>query len=222
MNRNLPFKLRRLIIYGFYVGCFAAVVGPPVVIVGWILFLPRLAGIGGDELEFVELSGAEVQRLHGWCLPDAVDPSDVKSVSCRTNSSRDSHSTWTRVVTSPKSAEMWRYDVHRRQKLGAFEHPPDELIEGSECVDRSIPGPPSTNQKTGEEPAWWSPPLMSFESTEVMIWYKHYDSGVARGTYTAYDTRSLTLWIYSFQAQHHRFWQPGDLPEGVAFSNLVP
>jgi hypothetical protein len=95
-----------------------------------------------------------------------------------------------------------------------------QLEEGIEGVQRTIAGPPSMDGRTGDVPEWWTPPDIQFEATELMLWYKRYDSGIGRGTFTAFDKETGTLWIYSFSCQHFELWEPGELPEGNVIARI--
>jgi hypothetical protein len=210
--------LRRAFVVLFYVGCASAVL-LCVVTLGSFFLLP-LVMFGEDGTEFVDLPGPEAHRQLQSSWPSTVDPADVRSVSSRTNASRDSYSTWTRLVLSPDAAAEWTKDAHRSEERSVLSHHRDHFKQGAEGVRRTIAGPPSTREKTGDEPAWWTPPSMKFEATEAMLWYRDYDSGVARATWSAYDENNETLWIYSFAAQHHLLWPHGEVPEGERFSNI--
>lgn len=203
----------------FYVGC-ALAVALCVVVPGSLVLLPFLMPFGDEETGFVDLPGSEAHRQLQSSWPSTVDPADVRNVSSRTNASRDSYSTWTRLVLSPHAAAEWTKDAHRSEERSVLSQRPDHFKHGAEGVRRTIAGPPSTLAKTGDEPAWWTPPSMEFKATEAMLWYRDYHSGVARATWSAYDENSETLWIYSFAAQHHLLWPHGEVPEGERFSNI--
>ena len=191
-----------------YVLFFAAIASVPIA-----LLLPR------PDTNFVDLPADRVQRLIAWS--DSIDTSNVQRVSHHSNSSRDSHSTWLCIKTDPKSAQTWMDHIHDEQEKWSLEciH---ELHEGLEGVHHTIFGEPPMNWQTGENPTWWNPPRNSYRTTEVMLWYDDYDSGVGRATYSGYDTTTSELWIYEYASQHDKLWMPGNRPTGTDFSTVNP
>ena len=76
------------------------------------------------------------------------------------------------------------------------------------------------HRQTGTTPTWWSPPAIDFRATELMKWYRGYDSGVGRATYSGYDETTKTLWIYEYSCQHDQLWSQGNVPTGQQFSTI--
>ena len=58
------------------------------------------------------------------------------------------------------------------------------LNSDPELIDRVIHDKPDLRQATGTPPAWWAPPSIDFQATEIMLWYKTDPSGVARCIYS--------------------------------------
>ncbi len=183
----------------------------------WIFDSILASAFGVSDREFTGLAGKDAAHriVGGW--PATVDPDEVQSASQKYSSSRDSHSTWYRVVLSQKAASAWQNEIHASEaqvSRGSLHH----LHEGFEGVCRSERGPPPLHQQTGTTPAWWSPPAIDFRATEVMLWYKGYDSGVGRAAYSGYDESTKTLWIYEYGCQHDLLWRRGNVPAGLQFS----
>jgi hypothetical protein len=137
-------------------------------------------------------------------------------VSYKSESSRDSYSSWYRITLSATAAGKWTNQIHKHQEdwsrgcLG-------DLHERLEGVHRTISGPPPLHSQTGETPNWWTPPNIDFRATEVMLWYTHYDSGVGRATYTSFDNLAGVLWMYDYACQHDKLWTHGNVPTGNVF-----
>ncbi len=207
-------KIRRFVIITV-VAAFALVPVAFVTIVVAFLLQPW-----GSAREFTGLPGKDAAGQLEQCWPSSVDPAQVQEVSHKLDCTIDSHSQWQKIVLSPQAAAAWQDDVHLREEQTSRSvlH---RLHEGLEGVHRIQQGAaPALRRQTGSTPPWWSPPAIDFRATEVMLWYKHYDSGVARATYSGYDEATQTLWIYEYAAQHDRLWSPGCLPEGRRFSTL--
>lgn len=188
---------------------------------GVLVVLPFLlnpfAGFAGQS-EFTELSaGAAIRRLSNW--PDGVATSDVETVSYKSAYSRDSYSSWYRIKLADDAASTWINQIHSHQEEWSKRCLHD-LHEGLEGVHRTIEGPPPQHSQTGETPSWWWPPTINFRATEVMLWYKDYDSGVGRATYTAFNTSDRTLWMYDYACQHNTLWTQGNVPSGSVFTTL--
>lgn len=215
MPSHLWRKTRTVIRYAVYGGCVFAVIWA-VFICGSFLLNP-FAGFAGES-EFAELSASAAKRhLPNW--PVGVATSDVKSVSYKSAYSRDSYSSWYRIQLTADAASIWTNQVHSHQEEWSKRCLHD-LHEGLEGVHWTIGGPPPLHSQTGETPAWWSPPTIDFRATEVMLWYKNYDSGVGRATYSAFDTSDRTLWMYDYACQHDTLWPQGNVPIGNVFSTL--
>ena len=158
--------------------------------------------------ENVDLRGDVAQRqlTHAW--PDGIDPKAVTSVSRIAEQSRDSFSVWWRVVTTPDVAKRWSESLHSKAVVtyAEFVGTDGTSVEG---VRRTINGRIPLGNYTGNIPKWWSPPSQPCDATEAMLWYAGGDSGVARGTYTKYDTKSGVLWVYEYGCQHDLLWPKG-------------
>ena len=172
----------------------------------------------GGKIEFVDLNGSRAKKqLNDW--PKTVAPGDVQLVSCTSESSRDSYSSWLRIKLTKKAAELWQNDVHIGRKP-KNEDWSDDFYEGFEGVHRIIGGPPPLHWQTGETPVWWNPPSLDFRATEVMIWYKNYDSGIGQASYSGFDKTKNELWIYDHSSQHDILWSGGEIPDGDCFGNI--
>lgn len=196
--------------FAFYGGCVLLVLfalGLP------YLFDPFGGWAGRVELDAVAGTVARDQ-LNAW--PPAVAPGDVENVTCKLQSTIDSHSSWYRLQLTPDAAASWMNSVHAAEESESHEKQGDH-IEGVEGVHRMIPGPPPLHRQTGETPDWWTPPEVEFRATEVMVWYRNYSSGVGRATYSAFDESSGVLWIYEYGAQHDLLWTRGQPPAGDRF-----
>ena len=170
--------------------------------------------------EFVELNGRQAKRrMAEW--PSNVDPSEVKTASFKTEWARDSYSSWYRITLSPKAAKKWRDEFHDQKEMGPQEYI-GHLHEGYEGIHRTILGPPPQHWQTGDTPKWWDPPSIDFRSTEVMVWYDNFDSGVGQAVYSAFNPENGELWIYDYAAQHDELWQNGKMPSGDAFGKPPP
>lgn len=161
--------------------------------------------------EFSNLSGSvAIQRL-GDAWPSSVDPRAVESISYKTQQSRDSFSTWFRIKLSKNTAKLWADHTHMEQERSSKQAMSNHH-ESIECVHRIVDGPPPLHHQTGETPAWWSPPSINFRATEIMLWYKGFDSGIGRAVYSVFDESTGILWIYEYAAQHDKLWSPGKMP----------
>jgi len=145
-----------------------------------------------------------------------VDPKDVEKVTWVYESTIDSHSSWYRVKLTPDAATAWTDRIHSEAEKNDDSH--GDHIEGVEGVHRTVPGPPPLRQQTGETPGWWTPPVIEFRATEVMIWYRNSSSGYGRATYSAFDKAAEVLWIYEYGAQHDLLWTRGQSPAGESFT----
>jgi hypothetical protein len=201
--------IRRIIVITFYLSCIAIV--PLAIMAAWSTISLILHPFGsGVEIDSTGLSGvAAKQRLiENW--PSAVNADSVELVNYKYESSRDSYSTWYRIILDRDSALAWGDFIHARQEKSAA----DEHHEKVEGIRRTVTGPPPLHRQTGVTPAWWSPPGIDVRATEVMKWYKDYYSGVGRATYSAYDDSTHTLWIYEYACQHDLLWAHDSMPEG--------
>ena len=195
-----------------------AVIG--VVVIWAIAFVWSVLSIltdpfGGAD-EFIGVGGSEAKSRLAEIWPSMVDPSDVQSLSCKTESSRDSYSSWFKIKLLPAAAEKWQDDIHAQQE-SSCNGAADKMHEPAEGVRREVNGPPPFHRQTGTTPAWWLPPPMPFRATEAMLWYQNYNSGVARATYSGFDPASSTLWVYQYACQHDQLWSPGVVPAGRKF-----
>lgn len=201
--------------YLFYAGCAGVFVLAPVLCV---LFLMNLLSGFAGESEFTQLSGSAArQRLSAW--PEGVDAEEVESVSYKVEYTRDSYSAWYRLQLSADAASTWMNRIHRRQEDWSKQSV-DPLYEGCEGVHRMITGPPPQHRQAGDTPSWWTPPGIDFRTTEVMLWYTNYDSGVGRATYSAFDQSTGVLWVYDYASQHDILWPHGSIPAGDVFSTI--
>jgi hypothetical protein len=208
-------NVRTVIRFAVYGGCVLAVIWA-VFICGSILINP-FAGFAGES-EFATLSAnAAKRRLPDW--PNGVATSDVEIVSFKSAYSRDSYSSWYCIKLTEDAASTWSEQVHTHQKQWSKQCLHD-LHEGLEGVTRTIDGPPPLHSQTGETPTWWSPPMIPFLATEVMLWYDDFYSSVGRATYTAFDATTQTLWIYDYACQHDTLWKQGNIPSGDIFTTL--
>ena len=169
------------------------------------------------KIEFANCPGLEAKRQLEHVWPPAVDVSAVQTVSYRRKWSIDSYSTWYRIRLSPDAAAKWSDHLHAEQARQAAQtrlgQDRDSLVEG---VHRTIAGSPSLRYRTGGIPVWWSsPPEIEFRATEVMEWYADYRSRGPYATYSAFDKRTQTLWVYCYACQHARLWPPGEMPTGT-------
>jgi hypothetical protein len=208
-------NVRTTIRYLVYGGCAFALIWA-VFVCGSFLLSP-FEGFDGES-EFIALSAQTAKRrLPDW--PDGVSESDVESVSYKSSHSRDSYSSWYCVKLTNKAARSWQDHAHLHQETCSRQclNKRDEGLEG---VRRTIDGPPPLHSKTGETPAWWSPPTIAFRATEVMLWYDTFYSGIGRATYTAFDASKQTLWIYDYACQHDTLWKQGNIPSGEVFTTL--
>jgi hypothetical protein len=165
--------------------------------------------------EIVNSPGHVAKKRFGEDWPPSVDPAMVQSVSCKSETSRDSYASWYRIQLNSESARKWMDHMHSKQEhdsRSSLHH----LHEGLEGVRRTIIGPPPTRWQTGNAPSWWSPPSIEYRATEIMLWYRNYDSGVGRATYSAFEPGADTLWIYDYASQHNQLWSPGDSTLGMA------
>lgn len=215
MSHNAWRTFRTIVRYAFYAGC-VVVIALPLLISASFLVNP-FAGFAGAS-EFTELSGSVAKRrLPNW--PVGVNPAQIQNVSYKREYSRDSYSSWYRIQLGRDAASTWMNHVHQHQENSSKRclHGLHEKLEG---VHRIILGPPPQHPQTGETPAWWMPPSIDFRSTEVMLWYSNYDSGVGRATYSGFDESTGTLWIYDYASQHDILWPHGIVPAGNEFSNF--
>jgi len=199
---------RRSIVVVIFVAC-AAVVLTAVLAVGAFLLNP-FAGFDGSK-EFTNLSGSLAKQRLDTAWPSSVDPGVVESASYRTQWSRDSFSSWFRIKLTKDAAKLWAENVHAEQERYSSWAKGDHH-ESIECVHRIVDGPPPLHHQTGETPGWWSPPSVSFRATEIMLWYKGFDSGVGRAAYSAFDESTGILWMYEYASQHDKLWFPGKMP----------
>jgi hypothetical protein len=65
---------------------------------------------------------------------------------------------------------------------------------------------------TADIPKWWSPPTVTGDATENMLWHADATYGVAQGCYTIYDVSNEVLWVYEYAAQHDSHWERGKRP----------
>ncbi|MFO0943283.1 MAG: hypothetical protein U0930_21320 [Pirellulales bacterium] len=213
MSRNAWRNARTVIRCAFYV-CCVMVLLLPILFCGLVLLNP-FSGIDGHS-SFNDLSGVSAkQRLNEW--PADVNPRDVKAVSYKSDYTRDSYSSWYRVKLTSGAAESWINQVHSGQEASSRQYL-HQLHEGLEGVHRTTAGPPPQHCQTGTTPTWWTPPAINFRATEVMLWYRQYDSGVGRATYSAFDESTGILWIYDYASQHDRLWSHGNIPSGTFFT----
>lgn len=196
--------IRRLTVVGFFVAC-AAIVVMAIVAVATVVLNP-FSDFAGRR-EFTDLTGAAAKRQFGEAWPSSVDPDAVETVTWKTEWSRDSYSSWYRVVLDREAALRWMDQVHER----SAEHDLD-FIEG---VHRTVAGPPPLHRQTGDTPAWWSPPAIDFRATEIMRWYTDGPSSVGGATYSAFDASTNTLSVYEYSCQHDRLWPRGQPPAGT-------
>jgi hypothetical protein len=180
-----------------------------------ILFGP----FGEVNLEFTDLSGEEASQRLAREWPAGIDTAEVQKVSRKYESTIDSHSSWYRIGISPEAAATWRDDIHLKEEQ-CYDFGLSHLDKGIEGVHRIVSGPPPMHRQTGTTPAWWSPPAIDFRATELMKWYRNYDSGVGRATYSGYDESTNTLWVYEYSAQHDLLWTSGNVPVGRQFSTI--
>lgn len=208
-------NVRTVIRYVFYV-CSVLVVLFSIMICGSFLLDP-FGGFDGHS-EFNELPGdAAKRRLNEW--PADVDYREVEAVSYQSDFSRDSYSSWYRIRLTSSAAERWMNQIHTRQEVSSRQCL-DNRDEGLEGVHRTIAGPPPQHWQTGTTPTWWTPPRIDFRTTEVMLWYTDFDSGVGRATYSAFDGSTGLLWIYDYASQHDILWPHGNIPKGNVFTTL--
>lgn len=176
-----------------------------------------MLGLGGCMAdfgtEFTGLSGSSAKQRLEETWPEDVDAEAVTSVDHRIEAGIDSSSTWSRITLTPAAAATWSDHAHAGEVAWSQElaRMGDKAPEG---IQRRIPGPPSLRSQTGTTPDWWSPPTIEFRATEVIVWYRGNDSGVARAVYTAFDDTKNTLWIYSYTCQHDLMWGRGQPPDG--------
>jgi len=196
--------IRRLVVVGFFVACAVIVLMAVAMVGSTVLFF----GFGGRR-EFTDLAGPTAKRKLGDAWPSSVDPDAVESVTWKTEWSRDSSSSWWRIVLDREATLRWMDHVHAEEERWAKHH--DGPVEG---VHRTIAGPPPLRKQTGATPAWWSPPAIDCRATEVMLWYSH-GSGVGRATYSAFDASTSTLWVYQYACQHDKLWPSGEPPSGT-------
>lgn len=166
---------------------------------------------------FNDVSGYTARKkltaLEEW--PPDVAAEAVDSLSYHSERSIDSYSKWLHVLTNASSADQWIDHWHSRQRFHSLSVA--SIGKEVEGVTRSHGGTIPVNSPTGKTPAWWNPVPGRLRRTEAMLWYTDGPSGVARGTYTVYDTRTKSLWLYEFAAQGHELWQEGDAPVGDGF-----
>jgi hypothetical protein len=184
-----------------------------------IIYLLLNPPFGEHSREITDLTGDEVSQDFqvGW--PAGIVPAEVQKMSCKHASAFDSHSAWYRIRLSPAAAAKWRDAIHskrERQYEPALGHRA-ERIEGVHRIER---GPPLMHQQTGTTPKWWSPPAIDFRATELMKWYRDYDSGVGSATYSGIDESTNTLWVYEYSCQHDLLWSRGNVPAGQQFSTM--
>ena len=173
---------------------------------------------GGSE--FVELSGRQAKRkMREW--PAAVSENDVQRVSRKHEFNPDSNSAWYRVRLSKGAAIAWQNHIHLVKENGPQQYV-DNFYEGYEGINRSVLGPPPQHWQTGETPNWWKPPAIDFRATEVMVWYRDYNSGVGQAVYSGFDPNTSELWIYDYSCQHDDLWEHGAMPDGDSFGSVAP
>lgn len=163
----------------------------------------------GGRKEFARLKGPAARRAMNYAWPQAVDPKDVEVVSYKSESTRDGHSSWTRVRLTPAAAEAWADDVHAYQER--------DVVNSSkswEGIRRTLIGPAPLHRQTGSTPSWWLPPGSDVRATEAMLWYDQ-STGIARATYSSFHPETKTLWIYAYACQHDKLWDKGKPPEGT-------
>lgn len=199
---SIPFArlVRRCIVLAFYIVC-GGIVLMAILVLGAFL-LAAFRGLDGN-IEFTDFCGPLAKRRLDTAWPSAVDPDAVQSVSHKVQWSRDSFSSWFRIKLPKHAARLWADQCHAGQERYSRWAMGDQH-ESMECVHRIIDGPPPLHHQTGETPPWWTPPSMSFRATEIRLWYKDFDSGVGRATYSAFDESPGILWIYEYAAQHDR------------------
>ncbi len=212
-------RLLKRVRQGVVIGVYATLCVAPMwaAYVVWSALSLGIEGFSGTD-EFTGFSGRKAkERLqNGW--PSNVQSDAVNSVSRKSNYSRDSDSTWTRIELSPEAAAAWVEHAHRGQEQYSLRR--SESNERVEGVDRVVGKIPPTHGRTGEPPDWWAPPALEFRATEAMLWYEDFRSGVARCTYSAFDKTTSSIWIYEYSSQHERLWKPGEVPDGEQFSSV--
>jgi hypothetical protein len=171
------------------------------------------SGFAGAQ-EFIGSSGWIAKFRLGAAWPANVGTSSVSQVSCKRAWSRDSYSVWSRIEISNDGAMEWMDHIHDEEERYSRECP-RYLHEEPEGVHRLIEGPPPLHRQTDSTPNWWSPPEIEFRATEIMLWYKGYESGVGRATYSGFDQATQTLWVYEYACQHDELWSPGIIPRGT-------
>lgn len=177
---------------------------------------PPLSFDGRDGFE--NLAGEEAQLRLKECWPASVDGIEVRAMSYRAEFSRDSSSTWYRILLDADAAERWALHAHTETEQYSLSLVgKTHGIAAVEGVHREIAGPPSLRDQTGVTPAWWSPPKMDYRATEAMLWYSDSNSGVARAAYSAFDASAGVLWIYLYTCQHDTMWARANVPAGEHF-----
>ena len=211
----MRFRIRHLLIFVFAFTILFAIL--PYALALYSFVRNPLAGFAG-KTEFEGLTGRQAKKkLHDW--PSAIATADVELVSFKHQHSRDSYSAWYRIKLAPEFAELWQDHVHegRRPRNDDWS---DDFYEGFEGVHRIIRGLPPPHLQTGDTPLWWAPPTSEFRATELMIWYRDYDSGIGQASYSSFDESKNELWVYDHSSQHDILWSGGEIPDGDVFSNI--
>ena len=205
--------LRSAVRYAFCAALGLIVFAPVLFMISYPWITSRLEG----DQSFHCVSGPSARsRISGW--PTGLDPAEVEFVSLHLDGSRDSSSSWYRIVCTRVAAIRWaRYMASQEIKYVQWLRNSQQEVES---VRRIISGPPDERWKTGETPTWWVPPAIQFEATESMVWYKGHRSGVARSVYSSYDPVQRILWVYAYISQHDEMWTPGNPPAGEAITRL--
>jgi hypothetical protein len=194
--------------------CYASVLA--VYCLSFLIWPNWLEGFS-SHVEFVDFSGEKANRALVSAWPPSVRPDEVKRVSYKHQSSRDSYSSWYRIELTSDAARRWMDRIHAGKERAS-----SASINQAERVHRTVVGPLPLRRQTGTTPAWWSPPSIEFRATEAMLWYKENDSGVAHATYSAFDPSVGTLWIYQYAAQQDHLWSRGAAPKNSKCRHRFP
>jgi hypothetical protein len=151
----------------------------------------------GTDLEYQDLTYEQYKSHVGL---EGFDPLGGSHIYYRVWGTRDTSDAWWKVDVPGSAYENLVQAEDRRFSNLAGKYPVGKGTSRDIIIPRNWPRPDTS------PPTWWGRPRANSDM-ECKRWELQLDtdphSGRSTGTYYAYDRASSTLWIWSWNHQHH-------------------